>query len=117
MEGRANSQSYSPPDEMSYVRLDLKSTYPNQELPSNGETSTMLRRALPKGRKPRVCVVGAGMAGMRCAQVLGDKGIDVTILEARDRTGGRVGSPRSLKGLLLTDMAGSRCIRPPSVGT
>ncbi|KAL8638063.1 MAG: hypothetical protein Q9228_004742 [Teloschistes exilis] len=116
MEGRANSQNYSPPDEMSHVRLDLKGTHPNQESPANCETSTMFRRALPKGRKPRVCVVGAGMAGMRCAQVLGDKGIDVTVLEARDRTGGRVGLPRSLQGLLLTEMAGSRCIRPPSVG-
>ncbi|KAI4177556.1 MAG: hypothetical protein LQ346_007668, partial [Caloplaca aetnensis] len=46
----------------------------------------MLRRVLPQGRKISVCVVGAGVAGMRCAQILGAKGIDVTILEARDRT-------------------------------
>ncbi|KAL8661720.1 MAG: hypothetical protein Q9202_005342 [Teloschistes flavicans] len=52
----------------------------------------MLRRVLSQGRKPRVCVVGAGIAGMRCAQVLGEKGIDVTILEARNRTARELGA-------------------------
>ncbi|KAL8917873.1 MAG: hypothetical protein Q9208_007695 [Pyrenodesmia sp. 3 TL-2023] len=63
----------------------------------------MIRRALPQGRKISVCVVGAGVAGMRCAQMLGAKGIDVTVLEARDRTGGRVGAPRDVR-VPLTDM-------------
>lgn len=40
---------------------------------------------------PHICVVGAGMAGMRCAQVLSDKGMKVTVFEGRDRLGGRVG--------------------------
>lgn len=38
----------------------------------------------------KVAVIGAGFAGLRCAQVLGQKGIQVTIFEARDRVGGRV---------------------------
>lgn len=50
----------------------------------------MIRRVFVNGRKPHVCVVGAGMAGLRCAKVLSDKGIKVTIFEARDRVGGRV---------------------------
>ncbi len=37
-----------------------------------------------------VCVVGAGLAGLRCADVLAQRGCKVTILEARDRIGGRV---------------------------
>ena len=44
-------------------------------------------------KKPRnihICVVGAGIAGLRCAGVLLEKGVRVTILEARDRIGGRV---------------------------
>ncbi|SLM41019.1 cell division cycle 14 [Lasallia pustulata] len=45
----------------------------------------MIRRILPKGRAPHICVVGAGMAGMRCAQVLSDKGMKVTVFEGRDR--------------------------------
>lgn len=39
---------------------------------------------------PHVCVVGAGVAGLRCVKVLLDLGIQVTVLEARDRVGGRV---------------------------
>jgi hypothetical protein len=39
---------------------------------------------------PRICVVGAGIAGLRCADMLLQHGFKVTILEARDRIGGRM---------------------------
>ncbi|KAL9591469.1 MAG: hypothetical protein Q9179_007691 [Wetmoreana sp. 5 TL-2023] len=87
MEGRANSRNYSPPDPMSRVRQDLNGHHSNRDSSPHGDVGPMLRKVMPKGRKPRVCVVGAGAAGLRCAQVLGQKDIDVTILEARDRTG------------------------------
>jgi len=38
---------------------------------------------------PKICIVGAGLAGLRCADVLVQHGFEVTILEARDRIGGR----------------------------
>lgn len=38
----------------------------------------------------RVCVVGAGISGLRSAGVLASEGFEVTILEARSRIGGRV---------------------------
>ena len=45
--------------------------------------------------KPHVGIVGAGLSGLRCADILVQDGVRVTILEARDRIGGRVGfSPR-----------------------
>ena len=39
---------------------------------------------------PHVGIVGAGVAGLRCADVLMQCGVRVTILEARKRVGGRV---------------------------
>src|SRR5262249_10988263 len=42
----------------------------------------------------RVCVVGAGFAGLAAAAELAAAGVDVVVLEARDRVGGRVWSQR-----------------------
>jgi monoamine oxidase len=41
-----------------------------------------------------VVVLGAGLSGLRCAVDLADAGLDVVVLEARDRVGGRVWSHR-----------------------
>ena len=46
----------------------------------------------------RVVVVGAGFAGLACADRLAERGHDVTVLEARDRVGGRVWSQELLPG-------------------
>ena len=53
--------------------------------------NSMIRRVLPNGRIPHVCIVGAGISGLRCAEVLAQQGLKVTIFEGRDRIGGRVG--------------------------
>lgn len=39
---------------------------------------------------PHICIVGAGISGLRCASELLAHGIKVTIIEARDRIGGRI---------------------------
>lgn len=79
----------------------------------NGINANMTRRIIPKGDIPHVCIVGAGVSGnprcllihesqfqaeeflitsgLRCAEVLIKKGVKVSILEGRDRVGGRVG--------------------------
>ena len=45
-------------------------------------------------QRPHVGVVGAGVSGLRCADILLSHGFKVTILEARDRLGGRVSHKR-----------------------
>jgi len=45
-------------------------------------------------------VVGAGVAGLRCAQVLAEAGVDVVLLERENRVGGRVKTDRK-EGFLL----------------
>lgn len=64
---------------------------------------SMLRRVLPIGRKLQVGVVGGGVAGMRCAEVLLQHDVEVTIIEARDRLGGRLGQA-TLKGGHIVDL-------------
>jgi phytoene dehydrogenase-like protein len=39
-----------------------------------------------------VVVVGAGLAGLACARVLAERGVEPVVLEASDRVGGRVGT-------------------------
>ena len=56
----------------------------------NGLSERMFLRRLSTTNPPHVCVVGAGVAGLRCADVLTRHGVKVTIFEARNRVGGRV---------------------------
>jgi monoamine oxidase len=49
----------------------------------------------------RVCVVGAGFAGLAAAAALADGGVEPVVLEARDRVGGRVCSRRLPGGAVV----------------
>ncbi|MDP2333546.1 MAG: NAD(P)/FAD-dependent oxidoreductase [Reyranella sp.] len=65
------------------------------------------------GKDERVIVVGAGMAGLVAARLLHDSGFVVTILEARDRAGGRIwtddrlGAPLDLGGSWIHGVEGN----------
>ena len=52
----------------------------------------LVPRARPGAAGPdrRVVVVGAGLAGLSAAYLLGERGYEVTLVEARDRPGGRI---------------------------
>ena len=60
---------------------------------STGAVGSMVRPGHLKDR--RVVVIGAGFSGLACAFELASAGYDVTIVEARDRIGGRVFSLNS----------------------
>jgi monoamine oxidase len=49
----------------------------------------------------RVCVIGAGLAGLAAAEELARRGREVVVLEARDRVGGRVWSDRLANGAVI----------------
>jgi len=49
---------------------------------------------------PGVVVIGAGLAGLAAADALHQAGVDVTVLEARDRVGGRVWSVPFADGIV-----------------
>ncbi|KAF6844039.1 flavin-containing amine oxidoreductase [Colletotrichum musicola] len=48
------------------------------------------RKQSESGPRPHVAIVGAGLAGLRCADILIQHGLLVTIIEGRTRLGGRV---------------------------
>ncbi len=54
--------------------------------------------------KPRVVILGAGLAGLACADLLSRRGYDVAVVEARGRIGGRVMTERL--GPYLVEMGG-----------
>jgi monoamine oxidase len=45
---------------------------------------------MPRSADPKVIIIGAGAAGLSAARRLASAGLSVTILEARDRIGGRI---------------------------
>lgn len=64
-----------------------------------GETSNVISPG--SGRKPHVGVVGAGLAGLRCADLLLQYGFEVTLLEGRNRLGGRLHQVQLPNGHLI----------------
>ncbi len=52
-------------------------------------------------RRARVVIVGAGLAGLSAARQLHAQGVDVLVIEARDRVGGRTSSLPASDGTLI----------------
>lgn len=89
MEGSLNHTYCSASGGTSRIRQDLRARklYADQ----NVNPRSMLKAAMSKSKQIGVGIVGAGFAGLRCADVLLQHGAKVTIFEARNRLGGRVG--------------------------
>lgn len=54
---------------------------------------------LKEHKKVRVAIVGAGISGLRAASVLERHGVEVQVLEGRDRVGGRIHTTRTKDGV------------------
>ena len=63
---------------------------------STGETETSA-----ENNAKSIIVVGAGIAGLNAASILNKEGFDVTVLESRDRIGGRLWTDKSINGIPL----------------
>ncbi|RMZ76262.1 hypothetical protein DV737_g4878, partial [Chaetothyriales sp. CBS 132003] len=80
---------------MARIAKDLAASAHNPQI--NGFDGGMFH-----SRRPEIAIIGAGIAGLRCAATLLRSGANVTVFEARDRVGGRLHQQRS--GGHLVDM-------------
>ena len=86
---------------------------PASDAPVAAEVLAVPREGLepPGGRKKRVVIIGAGMAGLVAAFELARQGHDPLILEAQNRVGGRVYTLRSFAPGLYAEAGAMRIPR------
>ncbi len=68
--------------------------------------ATIAPFGMAQAAAPRVLVIGAGMAGLSAAAALTAQGVPVTVIEARDRVGGRAVTSRLWPGMPVDMGAG-----------
>ncbi|KAF4124289.1 NADPH-dependent 2,4-dienoyl-CoA reductase, sulfur reductase, partial [Geosmithia morbida] len=86
----AYSPCHTSPSNRSSSRIyrDLRPTQ-SHDIEEPGTMSSP-EIAQVNSRRAHIGIVGAGLAGLRCADILLQKGFEVTVVEGRDRVGGRM---------------------------
>ena len=64
-------------------------------IPTRRGVAENLNKTVVQETTADVAIIGAGVAGLEAARILHDAGIDVVVLEARERIGGRIFTRRS----------------------
>jgi len=77
---------------------DPTTTTMTTEVDTTGSSSSDTQADTTTGEPgiARVAVIGGGMAGLHCAYRLSEAGVDVTVYESSDRTGGRMFTARKM---------------------
>jgi monoamine oxidase len=70
------------------------------------QANRRISQAASGSSQPRVLVVGAGFAGLSCAYQLRGLGVEVTVIEARNRVGGRVLTFENFAGVPVVEGGG-----------
>ncbi|KAG9255837.1 uncharacterized protein F5Z01DRAFT_635458 [Emericellopsis atlantica] len=109
MDAYSISYSSSSKGKSSRIYQDLSSTHfssfrglgQEQSLRELSTMDTCRMRSHSGSKKPHVGIVGAGLAGLRCADIVLRHGFQVTILEGRNRIGGRLHQEKLSNGHLV----------------
>ncbi|KAF3760651.1 FAD/NAD(P)-binding domain-containing protein [Cryphonectria parasitica EP155] len=97
----AYSMTCTPPAlrHMSRIYQDLTSRHFQRVSANCTSLNPNNKQSIVQDEKtPHVGIIGAGIAGLRCADILAQHGFQVTILEGRDRIGGRLYQDRLANG-------------------
>jgi len=83
-----DASEWKPP--LTTITSPIATAINNNKDDNPGMLRSTMAKATASAKQLHVGIVGAGFAGLRCADVLLQRGHRVTIFEARERVGGRV---------------------------